>query len=118
MDTKIYNVLVIIFPLLIILGSSIPGASMPELYLFRSDKFLHVLEYLILGHLLMNSVVNKTHSPIFLSLFLGLLFALVDELYQSTVFGRFPSSFDVFADAIGLTLSIIINQKISKIVDG
>jgi VanZ family protein len=42
----------------------------------------------------------------------------VDELYQSTVFGRFPSSFDVFADAIGLTLSIIINQKISKIVDG
>ena len=43
---------------------------MPDLYLFRSDKFLHVLEYLILGHLLMNSVVNKTHSPIFLSLFL------------------------------------------------
>ena len=118
MDTKTYNVLAIIFSLIIIIGSSIPGASVPELYLFRSDTLLHVLEYLILGHLLMNSVVNKTHSPIFLSLFLGLLFALVDELYQSTVFGRFPSSFDVFADAIGLTLSIIINQKISKIVDG
>ena len=118
MDTKIYNVLVIIFSLLIILGSSIPGEFVPELYLFRSDKFLHVLEYFILGHLLMNSVVNKTHSQIFLSVFLGLLFALVDDLYQSTVFGRFPSSFDVFADAIGLTLSIIINQKISKIVDG
>jgi VanZ family protein len=42
----------------------------------------------------------------------------VDELYQSTVIGRFQSSFDVFADAIGLSLSIIINQIISKIVDG
>ena len=89
---------------------------MPELYLFRSDKFLHVLEYFILGHLLMNSVVNKTHSPIFLSLFLGLLFALVDELYQSTVFGRFPSSFDIIADTVGLTLSMIFYQSISKII--
>ena len=64
----------------------------------------------------MNSVVNKTHSPIFLSLFLGLLFALVDELYQSTVFGRFPSSFDIIADTVGLTLSMIFYQSISKII--
>jgi Predicted integral membrane protein len=43
-------------------------------------------------------------------LLLGTIFALVDEIYQSTTLGRFSSSFDVIADFIGLTLSILSNK--------
>ena len=43
------------------------------------DKLLHVLEYFILGYLLVNSVSDKTQYPVYLSFVLGLSFALIDE---------------------------------------
>ena len=108
------KILVIIFTLIIILGSSIPGKNVPDLYLFRLDKILHILEYYILGYLLINALNGKTNFPGLLTFVLGLIFGVIDEIYQSTVFGRFPSSFDVFANAIGLTLSIVLYQKFLK----
>ena len=114
MNTKIYNYLVIIFFLTIILGSSIPSNNIPNIYVFSLDKLLHVIEYFILGFLLFNSLLSKTKFPGILCLFLGVIFAIIDEIYQSTVFGRFPSSFDVIADFIGLTLSILSNKIFTK----
>ena len=114
MITKIYNNLAIIFIFTIILGSSIPGASIPNSYIFSSDKLLHIIEYFILGLFLFNSLIKKTEYPGFLCLLLGGFFAIVDEVYQSTVFGRLPSSFDVIADFIGLTLSILSNKIFTK----
>ena len=112
---RTYNFLIIIFCLVITLGSSIPGTSIPELDIFGIDKLLHVLEYFILGYLLVNSVSDKTQYPVYLSFVLGIFFALIDETYQLTVIGRSSSSFDVIADAIGLTSAIIFNHKFSKI---
>ena len=114
MSTKTYNYLVILFFLLIILGSSIPGISIPSSYIFSKDKLLHIIEYFLLGFLLFNSLTNKTQFPGLLCLLLGAIFAVLDEIYQSTVFGRFPSSFDVIADFIGLTLSILYNKIFTK----
>ena len=94
-------------------GSSITGNSIPELYIFGMDKLLHVLEYFIFGYLLVNSVSDKTQYPVYLTFVLGICFALIDETYQLTVIGRSSSSFDVIADAIGLTLAIIINHKLA-----
>jgi len=113
---RTYNFFVIIFCLIITIGSSIPGNNVPELYIFGMDKLLHVLEYFIFGYLLVNSTSDKTQYPIYLCFFLGLCFALIDETYQLTVIGRSSSSFDVIADAIGLTLAIIFNYKFSKIL--
>ena len=114
---KINNILFAIYALLIILGSSIAGKNIPELHLFSSDKLLHIMEYFIFGYLLINVLIDKTNHPGLLTFFLGLLFGVMDEIYQSTVFGRFSSSFDVIADAIGLTLSIILFQKFSDIMN-
>ena len=114
MSTKIYNNLAIIFIFTIILGSSIPSASIPNSYIFSSDKLLHIIEYFILGFFLFNSLIKKTEYPGFLCLLLGTIFALVDEIYQSTTPGRFSSSFDVIADFIGLTLSILSNKIFTK----
>ena len=61
-------------------------------------------------------LIDKTKYPGLLTFFLGSLFGVIDEIYQSTVFGRSPSSFDVIADVIGLTLSIILVQKTSDII--
>ena len=114
MSTKTYNYLVILFFLTIILGSSIPGKSIPSSYIFSKDKLLHIIEYFILGFFLFNSLIKKTEYPGFLCLLLGTIFALVDEIYQSTTLGRFSSSFDVIADFIGLTLSILSNKIFTK----
>ena len=102
------------FLLTIILGSSIPGDSIPSSYIFTKDKLLHIIEYFLLGFLLFNSLINKTQFPGLLCLFLGAVFAVMDEIYQSTVIGRFSSSFDVIADFVGLTLSIFYNKKFTK----
>ena len=102
------------FVLTIILGSSIPGKSVPNYYIFSQDKLLHIIEYFLLGFLLLNSLFSKTQFPIILCLSLGLFFSIIDEIYQSTVNGRVPSSFDVIADFIGLTLSILYNKIFTK----
>ena len=114
MSTKTYNYLVILFFLTIILGSSIPGKSNPSYYIFSKDKLLHIIEYFLLGFLLFNSLISKTQFPGLLCLFLGTGFAVMDEIYQSTVFGRFSSSFDVIADFIGLISSILSNKIFTK----
>ena len=105
------------FLLTIILGSSIPGKSIPSLYIFTKDKLLHIIEYFFLGFFLNKSLIKKTKFPGLLCLILGGLFAMVDEAYQSTVFGRVPSSFDVIADLMGLILHLIYNKIITKNLD-
>ena len=114
MSTKTYNYLVILFFLTIILGSSIPGKNIPSSYIFSEDKLLHIIEYFLLGFLLFNSLISKTQFPGLLCLVLGAVFAVIDEIYQSTVIGRFSSSFDVIADFIGLTLAILSNKIFTK----
>ncbi len=111
---KLYNYLTIIFLLSIILVSSISGSSISNLSFFSVDKLLHIIEYFLLGLFLFNSLFKKTRFPALLCLILGTFFAIVDELYQSTVIGRIPSSFDVIADFVGLTLSILSNKIFTK----
>tara|TARA_B100000003_G_scaffold181987_1_gene174161 strand:- start:193 stop:543 length:351 start_codon:yes stop_codon:yes gene_type:complete len=115
MKTK--NLFIILLSFLIIIGSSIPGSNIPSNYFFKSDKLLHVLEYFIFGYFLIRCLCNKSIYPFYLTFFLGVTFALADEIYQSTVFGRFSSVNDVIADTIGLILSIIFYKKISKIIN-
>ena len=114
---KIKNFLIILFSLLIIVGSSIPGNNIPSNYFFKLDKLLHILEYFIFGSLLITSLYNKSIYPYYLTFFIGLVFGVIDELYQSTVFGRFSSIYDVIANIIGLILSIILYRKLSKIMN-
>ena len=114
---KLNNISVVIFLILITIGSSIPGKNMPALNIFRFDKILHLIEYFILGYLLINVLKDKTDYPILLTLFIGIMYGVSDEIYQFTVIGRFPSAFDVIADSLGLTLSIILFQKFSDIMN-
>ena len=111
------NILVLIYLALITIGSSIHGNNIPALNVLNFDKILHLVEYFILGYLLVHVLMRKTDYPRLLTLFLGFMFCVSDEIYQSTVIGRFPSTFDVFADMLGLTLSVVLFQKFNIIAD-
>ena len=103
---KIINLLTISFVSLMIIGSSLKGTSVPKSYIFTLDKLIHIVEYFIFGVLLYFSIVGITKYSIILSLILGIFYSFIDELYQSTVFARDASGFDVIADIIGLILSV------------
>ena len=89
-----------------IIGSSLKGTSIPKSYIFTLDKLIHIVEYFTFGVLLYFSIVGITKYSIILSLILGIFYSFIDELYQSTVFARDASGFDVIADIIGLILSV------------
>ena len=93
-----------------IIGSSLEGTSIPKSYIFTLDKLIHIVEYFILGVLLYFSIVGIAKYSIILSLILGIFYSFIDELYQSTVFARDASGFDVIADIIGLILSAFFVQ--------
>ena len=88
-----------------LIGSSLKGTSIPESYIFKLDKLIHIVQYFTFGVLLCFSIVGITKHSIILSLTLGMFYSFIDELYQSTVYARDASGFDVIADIIGLILS-------------
>ena len=96
-----------LFIFLMIIGSSLKGNSIPESYIFTLDKLLHIIEYFIFGTLLFFVFFSSSKTPDVISLILGIIYSLIDELYQSTVIGRDASALDVLADIIGLILSIL-----------
>ena len=89
-----------------LIGSSIKGTSIPKSYIFTLDKLIHIVEYFTFGVLLYFSIDGITKYSIILSLILGIFYSFIDELYQSTVYARDASGFDVIADIIGLILSV------------
>ena len=91
-----------------LIGSSLKGTSIPRSYIFTSDKLIHIVEYFIFGALLYFSIVGIAKYSTILSLILGTFYSFIDELYQSTVYARDASSFDIIADIFGLILSALI----------
>ena len=104
-NQKIIHLLTIAFVSLMLIGSSLKGTSIPKSYIFALDKLIHIVEYFMFGVLLYFSIIGITKYSIILSLILGALYSFIDELYQSTVYARNSSGFDVIADIIGLILS-------------
>jgi len=98
-------------------ASSLKGTSIPKSYIFTLDKLIHIVEYFIFGVLLCFSIVSIAKSSIILSLILGTFYSFIDELYQSTVFARDASGFDVIADIIGLILSTFFVKLYSNSIE-
>jgi len=99
-----------------LIGSSLKGTSIPKSYIFTLDKLIHIVEYFIFGVLLYFSIIDVTKYSIILSLILGAFYSFIDELYQSTVYARDSSGFDVIADIIGLILSAFFARFYFKII--
>ena len=111
MKIKSYRKLLIIYGILILSVSSIPGNSIPRFVLLSWDKLFHIIEYSILGFLSVRSFDSKSIKNMINISIICLCFAVFDEIWQSFVPGRFSSALDVIADGIGIIIGIIFASR-------
>lgn len=102
---------VILYALLIIGLSSIPGHSLPDVKWLSHDKLIHLCEYMVFGFLV--SAARAAYTPeagrLYAStLLLAGIFAALDEAYQFVIPGRLPSIRDWVADVIGVAIGGLI----------
>ena len=108
---KKYWIPAAVFYVLILIGSSIPGKHLQKIAEFTPDKLFHTLEYFVFGYLIFRWLYNDYHDEkkpklIVITLILGALAGLTDELYQQLTPGRFTDAWDWALDFTGVALSI------------
>ena len=106
-----YQKLSAAFALLILGLSSIPADYLPKEIFFSWDKVYHLIEYFIFILLVGMSYITSEKRRLRMkwipyTLRIGLIFPILDELYQSLIPGRYSSWFDVLADLSGVTIGI------------
>ena len=114
MNHNKFRVLLLIYMVFILSLSSLPGDSIPKSWLLSFDKLIHLIEYFILGILLMNSMKSISTKMLIVVIPAGIFFGMMDEYLQSFISGRFSSGWDVLADTIGViigSLLVIGNRK-------
>lgn len=95
----------ILYAMLIIGLSSVPGRSFPDIKWLSQDKLIHIGEYLIFGILVGQVIAFRVtaRSRIFLfTLLLAGAFGALDEVYQTLIPGRDNSYADWIADLMGV----------------
>ena len=99
--------------LIIFIISSIGNKDLPDLQFRESDKLAHFFVFGLLGILLYRGfLVSKRPvirlRAVSLSLLVGILYGLFDEVHQYFVPGRFASITDWIADITGIIVMIYI----------
>ncbi len=97
----------IVWALLSLILSSIPGNKFPELQgPFGWDKLIHMVLYMVLGALAVRAWSDKQLAPWLIFLFcVG--YGLVDELHQFYIPERYPDVWDWVADSIGSFIGVM-----------
>jgi VanZ family protein len=72
-------------------------------------KTAHMTEYAILGGLLLRALGRE--APAFA---LGVSYAISDEVHQHFVRGRHASPVDVLIDAVGITIGILVTNRLFR----
>jgi len=90
-------------------GSSVPGNNIPRA-VSPYSSFLHMLEYSVLGFLLV-PYTGKARSPLVFSILLATAYGLSDELHQLFVPGRYWDVYDLAADCIGSAVGAYLAGK-------
>ncbi|HNW61336.1 MAG TPA: VanZ family protein [bacterium] len=92
--------------------TSLPDLQPPALGLKLEDKIYHLFVYFLLGLLIVRACVrgraDHARAGISAMLRIGIPLALIDELHQALIPGRFCDGFDALADLFGLLLAALI----------
>ena len=110
-----YWVPVILYAGLIFTLSSFPLPP-PKVEIPFVDKFIHLIEYGILGFLLYRALrVSKLAKQVFiLAIIFSILYALSDEIHQLFVPGRKFDLWDLAADSVGAILVTLYLKRRQK----
>jgi VanZ family protein len=96
---------------LVLVGTSIPGSSVPE-GPAGADKLVHFALYAVLGGLATRARLQTLRGPLLPAMALLLLavagFAAVDEAHQQLIPGRSADVRDVLADVAGAAVAIAL----------
>ena len=99
---------------LILFLSSRPGSQVPATGIAYGDKLEHVAEYFVYGLLLLLPMRGLGWRGRILALGAGLVFAALDEGFQTTVPGRVGDLADWAADGAGLVFAVILAVAVSR----
>ena len=83
-------------------------------------KIAHFSIYTLVGLLLMGLLSTykiKENWRIILSVLLGMIYAVSDEIHQSFIPGRTPQITDVYIDTLGVVLGVLLILLFIKIYD-
>lgn len=97
------------YAVLILIFSSIPDLSPPQLGFEYQDKLYHFIEYSIFSVLLFFALLNSQRdflrkNVLLISLLIGASFGILDELHQKFIPGRQADILDFTADFVGVAL--------------
>lgn len=82
---------------------------------FRS--IAHALEYCGLGLLLFNALYHTAQKPLIIpSFFIGVFYALTDEIHQLFIEGRAFQFTDIMVDAIGGAVGVTAGYVVYKVI--
>ena len=104
-----YAWLALAYAILILIVSSIPDLSPPQLGFEYQDKLYHFIEYSIFSVLLFFALLNSSKdflrkNVLLISLLIGASFGILDELHQKFIPGRQADVLDFTADFVGVAL--------------
>lgn len=90
--------------------------SVVEFIHVPARELMHLIEYLILGFLVIN-VLNcyKIDKIVIISILLCFIYSATDEIHQGFVVGRTFQYFDILMDNVGSILGILFYKYIKKI---
>ena len=112
-----YHLPVILYGALVLTVSSIPNLRSPEVRILANDKVAHFLEYAVFAFLTFRSTshlgISKYRNGPFLSALIWLAgFAVVDEVLQGFIPGRYSDWRDYLFDlAGGLVILLILRWR-------
>ena len=108
-----------IWMIVLFILSSIPSDNLPEIGFVFSDKLAHLIVYFILGILLgwRLGKVKKDSKGLYWrnSFFIGIFYAIFDEVHQLFIPGRQFDIWDITFDILGVFLGILfIKNRLLK----
>jgi len=108
----LYGLPVIAYAGLIFLLSSFPYFSEEAPPFIGYDKLAHFIEYYFFGILICRWLLNnKTRlarrHALFMTMLIGICYAVSDEWHQSFIPGRVATSWDVLFDAAGIAAAVL-----------
>jgi VanZ family protein len=103
----------LLWALLIFVGSSIPGKSIPQVAILTKDKLIHATIFFVLAYLIHRSFSGQAKIPTLrkyatlATIGVVAIYAASDELHQLLVPGRSCDIYDWMADVIGAASLLI-----------
>jgi len=111
MSRKRFIYFSIIYTILLLAISTIPGGNIPKLDITLADKIGHVIAYAIFGFLLVNSLRNKKISTLIFIIIIGTIYGGLNEIWQLYIADRYASFYDGMANAVGMIIGTSLAHK-------